>query len=101
MLTPTILVLFGATGDLVAKKIVPALLSLFQKDKLPEHLSIVAFGRRDLDDAAFRAYVGEILAARKDIEVDAKTKQAFIDLFVYQRGQFNETKDYVALAERM
>ena len=37
---PTVLTIFGATGDLISKKIVPALFHLFQKGELPQKLKI-------------------------------------------------------------
>lgn len=51
---PTILVVFGATGDLMQKKIVPALFHLFRKNKLPSFFKVVGFSRQDLSDEAFR-----------------------------------------------
>jgi len=100
MSTQTTLVLFGATGDLVAKKILPALLNLFRKGKLPPKLSIVAFGRRDLTDTTFREYVQEILVKRGE-SVDDATTAAFLDLFLYHRGQFDAVADYASLAKRL
>ena len=43
---PTILVIFGATGDLMGRKIVPALYHLFVRDLLPTRVRIVGFSRR-------------------------------------------------------
>ncbi|MFA5935332.1 MAG: glucose-6-phosphate dehydrogenase [Patescibacteria group bacterium] len=89
MLPPTILVLFGATGDLVAKKILPALLHLSQKGKLPEQHTIVAFGRREMTTETFREYVRGIIG---------NEHPDFLKNFVYQRGQFDALEDYHALA---
>ena len=58
----TILVIFGATGDLARRKIVPALWHLFQEGKLPPSFSIIGFSRRDLDATAFRGHIAEALA---------------------------------------
>lgn len=101
MLTPTILVLFGATGDLVAKKILPALLNLWKEQNLPEPFSIVAFGRRDLTDATFRDYVRDILVKRTDLNIDAATLTAFLEGITYHKGQFDSDADYAALAEKL
>lgn len=101
MLTPTILVLFGATGDLVAKKILPALLNLWKEQNLPEQFSIVAFGRRDLTDTTFRDYIREILVKRTDLDVDAETLNTFLDAVTYHKGQFDVEADYAALASKL
>src|SRR5215471_19203019 len=54
-LHPCAFVLFGATGDLTRRKIVPALFSLQQQGLLPEPFVVVAFARRDKTDESFRA----------------------------------------------
>src|SRR5882757_8203686 len=47
-------VLFGATGDLTRRKIMPGLFSLSSQGLLPAKFVIVAFARRDKDDAVYR-----------------------------------------------
>lgn len=101
MPTPVILVLFGATGDLVAKKILPALLNLFEKKKLSEQVAIVAFGRRDLTTEAFRDYVKETLLKRSDLTAESEQLGAFLNIFSYHRGQFDAPEDYAALATHL
>ncbi|HZA23537.1 MAG TPA: glucose-6-phosphate dehydrogenase, partial [Dehalococcoidia bacterium] len=50
----TTLVIFGASGDLTHRKLVPSLASLYCKDRLPEGLNIVGVSRRPLSDQEFR-----------------------------------------------
>ncbi|MEO5927333.1 MAG: glucose-6-phosphate dehydrogenase [Patescibacteria group bacterium] len=100
-MNPTILVLFGATGDLVAKKILPALLNLWKEQNLPEQFSIVAYGRRDLTDTTFRDYVREILLKRTDLAVDAVTLNSFLEAISYHQGQFDVEADYAALSNTL
>jgi glucose-6-phosphate 1-dehydrogenase len=45
---PTALVVFGATGDLMTKKITPALYNLFTKNKLPKLFRVIGYARRPL-----------------------------------------------------
>jgi glucose-6-phosphate 1-dehydrogenase len=54
---PTILIIFGATGDLMRKKLAPALFNLHKKGKLPDRFRIIAFSRREYDDRIFRNYL--------------------------------------------
>jgi len=49
-----ILVIFGATGDLTKRKLIPALYSLVVQNLLPEIFAIVGVGRKDLNDDQFR-----------------------------------------------
>jgi len=60
----TILVVFGATGDLMARKIAPALLHLERQGLLSPRLRVIGFSRRDWSDTDFRSRVRDILAER-------------------------------------
>lgn len=90
---PTILVIFGATGDLVRRKIVPALWHLHTEGKLPSVFSIVGFSRRDLTEEQYRAYVQEMLATYQP-KRDAKKEAKFLALFRYARGFFDVPEAY-------
>jgi len=56
-LEPTILVIFGGTGDLTWRKLIPALFDLSQDRSLPEDFAIIAVGRGDLKDASLRTHL--------------------------------------------
>jgi glucose-6-phosphate 1-dehydrogenase len=56
---PTTLVIFGASGDLTRRKVVPALYNLFLDKLLPEPLAIVGVARSTMNDEAFRAQLRE------------------------------------------
>ncbi|MFY9462705.1 MAG: glucose-6-phosphate dehydrogenase, partial [Candidatus Sungiibacteriota bacterium] len=94
--TPTILVIFGATGDLARRKIVPALWHLFQEGKLPPPFSIIGFSRRDLDVAAFRRHIADALGnyhKKKSVQSDKN----FLEMFSFVRGFFDTGEAYDAL----
>ena len=55
--TPSILVLFGATGDLAHRKVLPALYQLWRTNLLPHEFVLLAIGRRPYDDESFRAEI--------------------------------------------
>ena len=59
---PSALVLFGVTGDLAKKKLLPAMYDLANRSLLPPAFSLVGFGRRDWNDAQFAEYVKEHVA---------------------------------------
>lgn len=96
---PTVLVIFGATGDLMTKKIIPALFHLSLKNKLPKLFQIIGFSRRNLSNETFRGHILEILKKYYDREVEEKDAQNFINLFDYHRGDFNQRSDYHGLAK--
>ena len=56
-----ILVIFGATGDLSKRKLIPALYALDVLDLLPEKFAILGAGRSELDDDRFRDTMKEAL----------------------------------------
>src|SRR3954452_11832480 len=58
---PAALVLFGATGDLAHRKVIPALYHLWRTNLLPHEFILLAIGRRDYDDEAFRKEIHESL----------------------------------------
>jgi len=60
---PCTLVIFGATGDLTHRKLVPALYNLSADGTLPPVMSVVGFARRDKTDEGFRSELET--AARK------------------------------------
>ena len=93
---PTILVVFGATGDLMARKIVPSIFHLHRQELLPERFHVVGFSRRDWSDADLREHVRGILAEKYP---DAPSVEAFLELFTYQRGTFEDKAAYTSLVD--
>ena len=57
---PSILVLFGATGDLAHRKVIPALYQLWRTNLLPHEFVVLAIGRRDYDDETLRAELRDV-----------------------------------------
>src|SRR5690606_8234909 len=53
--TPTIIVIFGGTGDLAKRKLIPAFYNLFIEGWMPEKFAIVGLGRTELNDDSYRA----------------------------------------------
>lgn len=98
---PTILVVLGATGDLMRKKIIPALYHLYRSGALPEKFQVIAYSRRDLTDALYHQTVRQSLESYYRGELAVENLDQFLALFSYQQGQFEELADYHALGERL
>ncbi len=81
MNAPTVLVVFGTTGDLMARKIVPSLAYLAVRDRLPSRFRIVGWGRRGWDDAKLREYVDKILADYTGPQPTGEAHAAFLEIF--------------------
>src|SRR5690606_9023458 len=59
---PASILIFGASGDLTARKIIPALFQLAQEEFLPANCPIVGVARREKSDAEFRAEMREAVS---------------------------------------
>jgi len=91
---PTILVAFGATGDLMRVKVVPALFHLYTKGELPAMFKVVGFSRRPWGDEEFRNHVREIISVHTTELFDSGKIDAFVGMFSFQRGDFDEKESY-------
>ena len=92
--------MFGPTGDLMARKVVPSLFYLRERNQLPEKLRVVGFGRREWGDAELREHVRGILAERA-AQADPADIEEFLQLFEYQRGEFHDAAAYVETAKHL
>ena len=59
---PQAIVIFGASGDLTKRKLLPAFYHLFLEGLLPEGFVIVGYARTEMDDEAFREHAREAIA---------------------------------------
>ncbi|MBI3620435.1 glucose-6-phosphate dehydrogenase, partial [Candidatus Roizmanbacteria bacterium] len=98
---PTILVIFGATGDLMGKKIVPALFHLYKKNKLPPLFQVLGVARRPFTHAEFRENVSALLAKHDEAHLTDASLAGFTRCFFYEQGDFRETDSYRSLARVM
>ncbi len=86
-------VVFGATGDLTLRKLLPALYYRFRDGQVPEASRIIGVARSDLDDNAYRARASDALkehVAKGDL--DAKTTHRFLDCVRYVRIDATDPK---------
>lgn len=86
---PTIFVLFGATGDLAARMVLPAFYTLARKNLLPQEWRLVGNGRGDVAHENFRATVREALDTYGP-EVDEDSWDAFAQRLLFAGGGFTE-----------
>ncbi len=98
---PTIIVVMGATGDLMTKKITPALFGLFQKGALPAMFRVVGFARRDLTHEMFREKGREILGKYYPGEARTNAVQKFLERYTYEQGTFEKKEDYKKLKQTL
>jgi len=99
---PCVVVLFGGTGDLSARKVVPALYQLWRTNLLPHEFVVLALGRREMDDEEYRAEVRSALERFSRVQpLDETVASAFIERILYQRLDFDDAGAFDTLATRL
>ena len=78
-----VFVLFGATGDLAKRKLVPALYHLYLTGHLPKRFQLVGTGRTELSDGAFRERMAKALADFADADPAGADVAAFLERLFY------------------
>jgi glucose-6-phosphate 1-dehydrogenase len=99
---PTTLVIFGATGDLAHRKLLPALFDLFCDGKLPEEFTILGYARRPKTDEEFRAEMQNSvkLFARHNPTMSDRWEKFAQGLF-YHQAEFTDAQSCHPLSERL
>ena len=96
------LVLFGGTGDLAWRKILPALFQAYRHQTLPKDGRIIGVARDQMSDADFRTLIGERL---QNVEGEKRPESAefteFSKQLFYQSCDLNKSGDYVALKQKL
>jgi len=95
---PIIFTIFGATGDLAQRKIIPALMDLYCRDLLPENFKIVGFSRKDLSDDDYRIFAINSIENKKENHPQEKIND-FISKIHYKQGDIDNLENYQLLAQ--
>jgi len=97
----TALVIFGATGDLTQRKLIPALYNLAHDDYLPSGFIVIGSARSQLTDEQFRAQLGEAVKKHSRRAVDDKVWAEFSKNIFYQAVNGTAQSDFVKLKARL
>ena len=99
---PCAVVIFGASGDLTHRKLIPALFDLFRAGLLSKHCAVLGFSRSQLTDEDFRRTAREGLVKHTtDSVTEDKAWDEFSKILHYQSGQFNDPASYQTLRRRL
>ena len=91
------IIIFGASGDLTHRKLLPSLFSLAQENLLPKQFYIMGVARSPMSDAAFQARVLESLGS----EGTPAARQEFSRHCGYLSGDYRDPRTYEALSQRL
>jgi glucose-6-phosphate 1-dehydrogenase len=101
MANPTTIVIFGATGDLTQRKLIPALFNLCRKNRLPENLRIVGYGRKPWSDDDFRVAMRAGVDKYASYHFTEDEWNHFVARLSYRSGGFTEAADWHHLAAEL
>ncbi|WP_348267995.1 glucose-6-phosphate dehydrogenase [Edaphobacter paludis] len=93
---PCVVVIFGASGDLTKRKLLPALYHLEQANLLPKDFAVVGVARRPLEDS-FAADMKEGIVAGGGVEESDPKLDPFVDKIQYHAMNFDDASGYDAL----
>jgi glucose-6-phosphate 1-dehydrogenase len=99
---PCSIVIFGASGDLTARKLIPALYHLHKEKQMPADYRVIGFARREKTDATWRQELRQALDQfSRTKPVDEKVWQEFSQHIFYCLGDMTETDAYKKLEKQL
>ena len=95
---PCIVVIFGITGDLAGKRLLPALYNLARDGQLPPHFACVGFARREKTTEQFRKEIYDDLSKYSRTQpVSEEVWSLFSEQLFYHRSEFDNDEGYKKL----
>jgi glucose-6-phosphate 1-dehydrogenase len=95
-------VLFGASGDLAKRKVIPAMFDLARHNSLGPQYAIVGYARTPMNDESFRGSIGDAAKNMSEIgPIDPKKWEEFASNLYYQPGEYGKAEDFLKLAQRL
>jgi glucose-6-phosphate 1-dehydrogenase len=98
---PTTFVIFGASGDLTRRKLIPALFNSYCKGRLPEKFNIVGFARRHWDDEQLRQILQDGMQELAPGTYNAEKWTLFAEKISYAKGDLSTLDDFLALKKHL
>jgi glucose-6-phosphate 1-dehydrogenase len=99
--SPCVMVIFGATGDLTKRKLIPALCNLAQDDVLPKQFAIIGFASNDYTTDSFRKMLAEEIPKFASASLDAKLWDWMVERIYYVKGDFQDAEAYNRLEQQI
>lgn len=95
------LVIFGATGDLTHRKLIPALYNLYAEGDLPPGTRVIGFARREKQDEEFRAELKAVAQQVSRNPLDNATWDSFAQSITYLQSEFTNHEGYMELKKQL
>jgi glucose-6-phosphate 1-dehydrogenase len=99
---PCSIIIFGASGDLTSRKLVPALYHLYKEKQMPPDFRIIGLARREKTDASWREELGQALSRfSRTKPVDNQVWEEFSQRLFYCQGDLTAPEAYTALEKTL
>jgi len=98
---PCAMVIFGATGDLTKRKLIPALYNLVNDELLPDEFAVVGIGRSPLSEEEFRQHMADDLRQFATVEVDEAKLDWLLRRLRYVAGDLEDTETFRQLDKEL
>lgn len=97
----TTIIIFGASGDLTQRKLIPSLFHLFRKRRTPSQFQIIGFGGTEFSDDDFRAHLLEGMKKFASFEFTLEEWNTFAPSLCYVTGNYTELEDFKKLSAQL
>src|SRR5512138_3243977 len=94
---PVSIVIFGASGDLTQRKLIPSLFNLCRKDRIPHTWQIVGHSKSPFTDEQFRQHLAEGTKQFANYQYDQQDWDEFASNVHYHEGGYIDAKDFKSL----
>jgi glucose-6-phosphate 1-dehydrogenase len=98
---PTIIIIFGASGDLTARKLAPAIFNLSKDDLLPKRCFLIGYGRSEISDDDFKDEIKKALDLHSRRKIEDPTWAALEKNLFFHAGAYDDISRFVALGEKI
>jgi glucose-6-phosphate 1-dehydrogenase len=98
---PTTIVIFGASGDLCRRKLLPAIYHLGQNQRLPPRFAVLGVGRTQMDDEAFRTQFRDSLRDFAGVQEGEEVASSLARRMFYISGELHDPTLYEAVKGRL
>src|SRR6202163_3113941 len=96
---PCVMVIFGASGDLTKRKLIPALYNLAKENLLSKEFALVGFARNELSSEQFRDQIGKEISEFATTKIDPDLWHWFSRRIYYLSGDFDDPQGYQKLRD--
>jgi glucose-6-phosphate 1-dehydrogenase len=92
-----VLTIFGASGDLTKRKLIPALYNLARENRLPERFAVVGYARSEMTHEVFREKMREAVGEFSRTGLDEAVWKKFAFTLYFIPGSYDEPAGYQSL----